>query len=57
MSINFAAGTIAVRRTKAVMTGFDPANGVEVQLGLGALTAVENIPMTVTHGGQLVYQR
>jgi len=57
VSLDFANNALKVFRTKTVMTGFDPANGVEVRFDLGALTAVENIGMTETHGDRLVYQR
>jgi len=57
LSIDFGAGTLSVHRTKTVMVGFNPANGVDVHLTLGDLDAVENIAMTPTHGDRLVYQR
>jgi PKD repeat protein len=57
VTLDLEASEISVHSTKVVLIGFDPANGVAVELMVGPGVAVENIPLVWTGGDRLVYSR
>jgi PKD repeat protein len=57
MTLNFETGAVWLHTNKVLLTGFDPSNGVDVQVSLGLLTGIEKLTMAVGGNDQLVYRR
>ncbi len=55
--LDFDGNSLFVSRRKVDLNSVDPANGVDVDLGIGDQLAVENIQMLGRPGNRLVFTR